>query len=165
MLGPALDRIDYEGLSKILTRVFAICHRAGILPPAPPEIQGMPMNVEYVSVLSQAQKATQAAGIERTFQIVGGLVGVDPSVMDNIDVDYAIEKYSDLLGNDPKLIRSQEALAQIRQKRQQDQQQAQQAQIAQQLSQGAKNLSQTDVGGGQNALQAMLGNSSGEGGQ
>ncbi len=165
MLGPALDRIDYEGLSKILTRVFAICHRAGILPPAPPEIQGMPMNVEYVSVLSQAQKATQAAGIERTFQIVGGLVGVDPSVMDNIDVDYAIEKYSDLLGNDPKLIRSQEALAQIRQKRQQDQQQAQQAQIAQQLSQGAKNLSQTDVGGGQNALQAMLGNSGGEGGQ
>ena len=164
MLGPALDRIDYEGLSKFLSRVFAIAHRAGILPPAPAEIQGMPMNVQYISVLSQAQQATQAAGIERIFQIVGGLVGVKPEIMDNIDTDFAVEEYSTLLGNNPKLIRSADALAQIRQANAQAAQQAQQADIAQKLSAGAKNLSGTDVGGGQNALQAMLGGTPGAGG-
>lgn len=164
MLGPALDRIDYEVLTPIMERVFSIAARAGVLPPAPPEIQGMPLNIEYVSVLSQAQKAAKAAGIERIFQIAGGLVGVVPEIMDNIDTDFSLEEYSDLLGNDPRTIRSQEQTAQIRQQRAQAQQQQQQAAIAQQLSQGAKNLSQTDVGGGQNALQSMLGNQ-GSGGQ
>jgi len=157
MLGPALDRIDFEVLTPIIDRVFAIANRAGILPPAPPEIQGMPLNIEYVSVLSQAQKAAAAAGIERILQLAGNLAGVDPTVMDNLDIDFSMEEMSDLLGNNPKMIRSQQALQAIRQQRAQSQQQAQQAQIAQQLSQGARNLSQTDVGGGQNALQAMLG--------
>ena len=123
------------------------------------------MNIEFVSMLAQAQKATAAAGIERLFQMVGGLVGVDPSVMDNVDVDEAIDEYSSLLNNSPKIIRSPEALIQIRQQRAQANQQAQQAQIAQQLSQGAANLSKTDVGGGQNALQAMLGQPGGGPGQ
>lgn len=157
MLGPVLERIDNEVLKPTLERVFAIANRAGILPPAPQEIQGAMINIEFVSMLAQAQAATQAAGIERVLQLVGGIVGVDPSVMDNIDVDYAVDKYSDLLGNDPKMIRSPDALAAIRQQRQQQMQQAQQAEIAQKLSMGAKNLSATDVGGGQNALQAMLG--------
>jgi hypothetical protein len=77
--------------------------------------------------------------------------------MDNIDIDYSLDKYSSLLNNDPKMIRSPEALAAIRKQRADAQAQAQQAQQAQMLSQGAKNLSQADIGGGQNALQAMVG--------
>jgi hypothetical protein len=165
MLGPVLERIDNEGLKPIIERVWAIAQRAGILPPAPPEVQGQMMNIEFVSMLARAQQATAAAGIERLFQVVGGLVGVDPSVMDNIDVDAAVEEYSSLLENNPRIIRGEQALQTIRQQRAQQQQQAQQAQIAQQLSQGAKNLSQTDVGGGQNALAAMFGQGSGPGGQ
>lgn len=157
MLGPVLERIDFEVLKPVLERVFAIANRAGILPPAPAEIQGQMMNIEFVSVLAQAQQATQAAGIERLFQITGGLVGVDPSVMDNIDIDFAVDKYSSLLGNDPRMIRAPDALQGIRQQRAQQQAQAQQADIAQKLSQGAANLSKTDVGGGQNALQQMQG--------
>ena len=77
--------------------------------------------------------------------------------MDNIDVDFAVERYSELKGNDPRMIRSPEQLAALRQKRAQQQQAEQQAQQAQQLSAGAKTLSQADIGGGQNALQAMVG--------
>ena len=67
--------------------------------------------------------------------MVGGLVGVDPSVMDNVDTDEAIDQYSSLLNNSPKIIRSPEALQQIRQQRAQQQAQAQQAEIAQKLCQ------------------------------
>jgi hypothetical protein len=161
MLGPVLERIDDEILKPVLERVFAVADRAGILPPPPPEIAGQMMNIEFVSMLAQAQKATSAAGIERLFQLVGGLVGVSPGVMDNIDIDEAVDIYSSLMNNSPKIIRSPEALAQIRAQAAQQQQQAHEAAIAQQLSVGAKNLSQTNVGGGTNALQAMLGGQGG----
>lgn len=157
MLGPVLERIDNEVLKPTIERVFAIAQRAGILPAAPPEIQGQLMNIEFVSMLAQAQQATAAAGIERVFSMAGNLVGVVPEIMDNIDTDYGLDKYSSLLNNDPKLIRSPDALAQIRADRAKQQQAAQQADIAQKLSQGAKNLAGADMGGGQNALQAMTG--------
>jgi hypothetical protein len=160
MLGPVLERIQYEMLSPIIERTFPIMSRAGILPPPPREVRGANIDIEYVSMLFQAQLASATSGIERTLQIAGGLVGVDPTVMDNIDIDFAIEKYSNLLNNDPRIIRSPQALQAIRQQRQQQQQQAQQAaqaEQAQKLAAGAKTLSETDVGGGKNALQSMLG--------
>lgn len=155
MLGPVLERIDNEGLKPIIERTWAIMSRAGIFPPAPAEIAGRELNIEFVSVLAQSQSATQSAGIERLFQIAGGLVGVDPAVMDNIDIDYALDKYSSLLNNDPRIIRSPDQLTQIRQQREAQQQQAQQAEMAEKLAKGAQTLSQTQVGGGQNALQAL----------
>ncbi len=161
MLGPVLERIDNEVLKPILERVFAMANRARILPPPPPEIAGQMMNIEFVSMLAQAQSAAQSASIERILSLAGNIVGVVPDILDNVDTDFALEKMSYLLNNDPKMIRSPEALAQIRQQRAQQQQQAQQAQMAQQLAMSAKNLSQTDIGGGQNALQQMLGGGGG----
>jgi hypothetical protein len=160
MLGPVLERIEYELLAPIVERVFAIMSRAGILPPAPADIQGQPINVEFVSMLATSQAAAATGGIERLFSVAGNLVGVDPAVMDNIDIDYAIDKYSSLMNNDPKIIRSPQELQSIRAQRakdQQAQQMAQQADTAQKMAAAGQTLSQTDVGGGQNALQKMTG--------
>jgi hypothetical protein len=156
MLGPALERIDNEVLRPVLDRVFAIANRAGILPPAPPEIAGQMITIDFVSMLAQAQQATRAGSIERVLSLAGNLVGVDPSVMDNIDIDYSLDKYSSLLNNDPKMIRSPEALEAIRTQRAQAQAQAQQAAMAQQYAQSAKNLAGADTSGN-NALTALLG--------
>ena len=65
MLGPVLERIDYEVLKPALERTWAIILRAGILPPAPPEVQGKELTIDFVSMLAQAQEATQASAIER----------------------------------------------------------------------------------------------------
>jgi hypothetical protein len=164
MLGPVLERIEYELLSPIIDRTFSVMSRAGVLPPAPREVQGQNIDIEYVSMLASAQLAAATSGIERTLQIAGGLVGVDPSVMDNIDIDFAVQKYSTLMNNDPKMIRSPEALQAMRKQRQeaaQAQQQAMQAEQANKLAAGAKTLSETDLGGGQNALTSMLGGGAG----
>jgi hypothetical protein len=152
LLGPALDRIDYEVLGPTIDRVFAIALRAGIIPPAPAEVQGQMMTIDYVSMLSQAQQATAAGGIERVVQFGGTLEGIKPGSMDNIDIDYAMEKYSKLLNNDPKMIRSPEMLQQIREEAKQQAQQAQQAALAEQLSKSAKNVSDLNLGGGQSAI-------------
>jgi hypothetical protein len=156
-LGPALERIDHEVLGPVLDRVFGIANRAGILPPAPEDIQGQAINVEYVSMLQQAQQAAASAGIERVLTLAGNLLAAKDDIMDNIDCDYALDKYSELLNNDPKMIRSPEATAAIREQRAKQQQEAAQAEQITALSQAGKNLGGTDVGGGINALQMMGG--------
>jgi hypothetical protein len=156
-LGPALERIDHEVLGPVLDRVFGIANRAGILPPAPEDIQGQAINVEYVSMLQQAQQAAASAGIERVLTLAGNLLAAKDDIMDNIDCDYALDKYSELLNNDPKMIRSPEATAAIREQRAKMQQEAAAAEQITALSAAGKNLGQTEVGGGINALQAMGG--------
>lgn len=157
LLGPALERIDHEGLGPIINRVFNIAQRAGILPPAPQEIAGQMINIDYVSMLSQAQQAASSGGIERVLQLAGNLLAAKPDIMDNIDTDYALDKMSKLLNNDPKMIRSPDAVMQIRQDRQQQQQAAQQAALAEQLSKAGANLASTNLGGGISALQSSGG--------
>lgn len=157
VLGPVLERIEHEGLKPVIERVFPIMARAGIFPPPPAEIAGKNIDIEFVSMLATAQAAASGSGIERIFQVAGSLAGIDPAIVDNIDFDYGFDKLSSLLNNDPKLIRSPEQLAGIRQQRQQQQQQQQQAELAEKLAAGAKTLSEADVGGGQNALQRMTG--------
>jgi hypothetical protein len=159
MLGPVFERVDNEGLRPIVERVYSIGSRAGIFPPPPPEIAGKELTVKFVSMLKLAEDATNAAAIQEVLALGGNLAGVDPSAMDNIDIDYAIEKFSSLKNNDPRLIRSPAQLQAIRAQRAQQQAQAQQADQAQKLAMGAKTLSQADVGGGQNALQALTGGS------
>ena len=160
MLGPVLERIEYELLSPVIERTFSVMSRAGVLPRPPAEIQGANIDIEYVSMLATAQLAAATSGIERTLQLAGGLAGVDPTVMDNIDIDFTLEKYSNLMNNDPRMIRSPQQLQQIRaqrQKQQQEQEQMAAAERAEKLAAGAKNLSDVDMGGGQNAVQRMLG--------
>lgn len=156
MLGPVFGRV-HDALGRFIDRVWGIMVRANIFPEPPQEIAGKAIDIEYISILSMAQDAAAAGGIERLFGISGNLVGVDPSAIDNVDIDYGLEKYSHLLNNDPKLIRSPEALAAIRADRARQAQLAQQAEMAEKLAAGAKTLSETDVGGGANALQAMTG--------
>jgi hypothetical protein len=160
MLGPVLERLQLELLQPAVERIYAIASRGGLLPPAPANIQGGDLQIEYISMLSIAQQASKTSGMDRIMQLAGNLAGADPQIMDKIDFDYLIERYNYLMNNDPKIIRPEEAVQKIRQMRDQQQQQAaaaQQADTAQKMATGAQTLSQTDLGGGQNALQQMLG--------
>lgn len=157
MLGPVLKRMDKEALSVIIERVFNMMVRARILPPAPPEIAGKSLDIEYFSMLAAAQDASEAGGIERVLNMAGGLAGVvGPEAMDNLDTDYAIAKFSNLMQNDPKLVRSPEQLVAIRQQRAQQAQQAQAVEMAEKLAAGAKTLSETQLGSS-SALQQLAG--------
>jgi hypothetical protein len=159
MLGPVLERLNHEGFAKIHDRVFGIASRAGILPPAPAEIQGHHINVEFTSMIELAQNANQATSVERLMQLAAQFAAVDPAILDNIDMDYGFDKISALLNNDPKLIRAPVQLAAIRAQRADQQKQAaiaQQADVAQKLAAGAKTAAETPVGGG-NLLTRLTG--------
>jgi Asp-tRNA(Asn)/Glu-tRNA(Gln) amidotransferase C subunit len=164
MLGPVLERLQLELLAPAIERTFAIAARHGLLPQAPGQIAGAELNIKYISMLSIAQQAAKTSGMDRILQLAGNLAGVDPQIMDVLDFDYFMKRYNFLMNNDPRIIRPDQAIDGIRQQRQQAQAEAQQQQAvaaqadtAQKLSAGAQTASQTDVGGGQNALQLAMG--------
>lgn len=157
MLGPFLERSQYELINPFITRIFSIMHRAGLIPPAPSEIRGASFDIQCISTLADAQKSTATTGIERLVAFVGNLAAAKQDVLDNVDFDEAVREYADLLGVTEKLIVAQKKRDEARQQRAQQMQAAQQAQMAAAAAQGGKVLSETDVGGGQNALQKMIG--------
>lgn len=155
MLGPVLERIYYELLKECVERTYSVAMRAGILPPAPKEIAGAPIQIQFVSMLSQAQQAAATTGIERVLQIAGNMAGVDPAIMDRIDMDYTLEKYSELMNNDPRIIRDDQEVDELRKKREQQQQAMQLAEMANKVAPAAANLANIDLGGGQTAAGMM----------
>lgn len=156
-LGPVLERFENEALDPSIDRVFNIMLRARLFPPIPRELANQHIRPEYISMLAMSQKAASTAAIERFAQFVGNLTAVDPGAMDNVDVDEMIDEYADLTGVSAKIVRSVADVMKIRAQRDKANQQASVLQQTMAGVQGAKTLSETDVGGGQNALQAMLG--------
>src|SRR5229473_2254149 len=156
MLGPVFQRLYNEVFTPIIDRVWGIMLRANILPPPPPEVAGKNIEVKFSSLLEISQNAAQAGSIERMFQIAGQVAGIDPAATDNLDFDMALDIYSSLLNNSPRIIRSPAQLTAIRQARQQQQQAEQQAQQMEAMTKAGANASQIDVGGGQNLVQRMV---------
>ena len=157
MLGPFLERSQFELINPMIERVFYMMHRAGLVPPAPPEIRNRAFDIETISTLSDAQKSTATTGIERLVAFVGNLAAAKPEVLDNVDMDETVREYADLIGVTQKLIVEQQKRDALRKQRMQQAQMQQAAQMSMAGVQGAKTLSETDVGGGQNALQKMIG--------
>jgi hypothetical protein len=126
MLGPVVERLNNELLDPLVETVFERLLSAGALPPPPEELQGTDLNIEYVSILAQAQKMAVVNSVDRLVGSIGQISAIKPEALDRFDADYYVEMMADKLGVDPKLIVSAENAALVRQQR------AQQMQIAQQ---------------------------------
>lgn len=118
----------------------------------------MTIEIQYVSILSSAQKAVGTIPTERLLQLVGNLAGVYPEVLDvpnpaNLIRDYAID-----IGVKASGLNTEEEVQAKKQARAQETASAQALAAADSISQSAANLSKAEVGGGQNALQQILGN-------
>jgi hypothetical protein len=162
LLGPVLERILGEGLGKAIDRVWSIMIRGRLLPTPPEALRGPPtgIQVDYVSMLAMAQRGLATAAIEKLWAFAGNISAVRPSVLDGLDEDATIEEYAHALGVSPKLLRSEKDIAAMRQAQAQQQQAAAMAQAVPVAADSAKTLSDTDVGGGINALQLALGTQS-----
>lgn len=146
MLGPVLERLHNELLDPLIETTFARALAAGILSPAPPEMHGVEINVEFVSMLAQAQKAIGANSVDRWMGNVGVIAQYKPDILDKIDTDYWAEAYADMLGVDPKYIIPTEKVALVRKGRADMQAQAANAQIAEQQSKAIGNLAGASMG-------------------
>jgi hypothetical protein len=115
-LGPVLERSKDELHDPMIDRAFAMMDRAGLLPPPPDELRGMKLKVEYISVMAQAQKLVGVVGHERFLQGASSLVAVWPEARHKINVFQAIDDYNEMLGNNPKLVRTDDEAQALAQK-------------------------------------------------
>lgn len=138
MLGPVLERLHNELLDPMISMTFERMITAGIVPPPPMELQGMEINVEFVSMLAQAQRAIGTNSVDRFVGNLGAIAGMKPEVLDKFDADKWADHYSDMLGVDPELITPDDQVALIRQQRAQAEQAAQQQAM---MVQGADTMS------------------------
>ena len=148
MLGPVVERLSNELLDPLVECTFQFLSDAGLLPMPPEEMQGHDLNIEYTSILAQAQKAVAVNGIDRYVASMAGLAQFKPEVLDKFDADKWADIYSDKLGVDPELIMPQDKVDSIRNARAKQMAIAQQQEAMRQGSQVIKNLGQTSTESG-----------------
>lgn len=157
-IGPVVDRLNQDLLDPLVEITFEIMMKQGLIPPPPQAMSKQPMKVEYTSIIAQAQKALSAGGIEQFTGYVMKIQEIkpeDPSVLDKVNFDEAIDHYGDSLTLPPGIVRDDDAVAKLRAARAQQQQKQQQLAQAEQASKTAKNLASAPTSGG-NALSDLL---------
>ena len=140
MLGPVLERLHNELLDPLVDITFTRMIQAGIVPPAPEELQGMDLNVEFVSMLAQAQRAIGTNSVDRFVGNLGAIAQMKPDVLDKFDSDQWADIYADMLGVDPSLIIADKEVAMVRNARNQAMAAKEQVAAVEQASKATRNL-------------------------
>lgn len=140
LLGPILARLEDEFLKPLVDRVFNIMIRRQIITTAeiPEVLQNRNIHPRFSSTIARAQKSSELLPFERTIQVMAPLVQADPTIMDNINGDEALQVVAKIQNLDQRLLRTRDEVAQIRQAKAQA---AQQAAAAQQQAQDVDNAS------------------------
>ena len=164
VLGPVIEGLLGESLQPKLRRIFGILKRKKMIPPVPKSLQGVPLDIQFVSILALAQKAASTTGVEGLARMAAAMSPIWPEVKDNIDPDQMIRQYSELLGNKQSLMRGPDMTAHIREKQQEmvkQQQQMQQMQVGAKTASDAAGAAATvagiPVGQGKSALEQIMG--------
>jgi hypothetical protein len=157
MLGPVLERLHNELLSPLIDITFDRLSDAGVLPPAPPELSEADIDIEFVSVLAQAQRAVATSGMERLFNTAMAMAQVKPDVLDKLDFDQAIDDMADAQGVNPALVVPDDVVARLREERATAMQKAQAAANAPQAVESAKTASEIDVTNMRDVMQSLQG--------
>lgn len=153
-IGPVLEQLNQDVLDPLIDNQFYLMNQQGLIPPAPPEIQGSELKIEYISVMAQAQKMVGIGAMDRLLQTASAIIQMNPGSANKIDFDQFIDQYADSLGTSPRIVRTDEKVEEIRQAQAQAQQAQQQLESINNLANTAKTLSETSTGG-DNALSAL----------
>jgi hypothetical protein len=140
LLGPVVGRFTQEVLDPALTRLFNMLMRNGRLPEPPEIMAGHEFDIIYISQLAKAQRHAEILSLEKTLLTVGDIAQFIPEVLDKINADEAVDLIAEINGVDPKIIRDDEAVREIRELRmiQQEQEEEQMA-----LAQAAETIAKT----------------------
>lgn len=156
LMGPHLGRVQAEFLDPLIGRTFALLSRAGQIAPPPPALMeaGGSLEIEYVSPMARAQKASEAMAVARTLEVMIPLAQIDPSVADGLDGDEALKVVGEANGIPARVLRSPEAIAERRKAREQQQALMMMSEQAPKVAQAAKagaEAQQIAAGGGKQA--------------
>jgi hypothetical protein len=99
MLGPVLSSIDDEFLDPFINLVSFFAEKNGIIT-VPPDIAEdiADLDIEYISSVHLAQKASELGVLDRFMSFTGGIGQVMPTVLENVNYDSVVRLYASMLG-------------------------------------------------------------------
>lgn len=157
VLGPVIDLFENDVASPIIQRVVRIMQRRGMLKPLPQSMQGLPLKIQYLSLMRLAQRATETVAMKDGFATMGTLslaaknAGV-PDPMRKINLEGALERYLELNNFPMDLVYSDTTVAEHDEARAAAVEKGKQEQAASSLAKpavdAARVLSETPVDGG-----------------
>lgn len=168
ILGPVVQRMQFEFLGRIIERVYNILDRAHAFPePQDPELAQMlasqEIKIEYISPLAQAQKMSGLVNIEQAVAFAGNLAQFDPTILKKLNWSETLNQYFALVGAPAAIKRTDDeynALVEQEQAQaaqmQQEAQAAQMVQAAAPAAQAAKNATEA-ANAGNPVLQQLMG--------
>ena len=139
------ERLHNELLQPLVTLTFGHMVDRGMFPPAPPELEETDLEVEFISMLAQAQQAVGASQDDRFQMVMQNLSQTHPESLDLLDPDAYLRQYARKIGMDPQSLRSPDEVAEMRQMRGQLQQAQEQLAALQQAAPAARAVAETQA--------------------
>lgn len=156
VLGTVLESFN-ETLEHMTDRQFAMMSRAGMIPEAPEELQGVALKVEYTSIMAQAQKSVGLANLKDwvyTIAEVAKLTG-DPRVLRKANLPQWLDEFSQRSGIPPRLVLTDEEFEEAESAAAEQQQAMLRTEQAEMEANAASKLAGADTSG-KNALTDLL---------
>lgn len=155
LLSPLLEQV-HSGLKTVMEWIFVQCMEKGYIPDPPAQIAGGELEIEFVSMLAQAQKVQKISAMERWATFTINLSqSIDPILAKKINGGKLIDDYANWVNINPEQVTPTEEVDKLREAQAQKQEQAEQMAQIEQGSQVLKNVGGADAFGGE--LMARLG--------
>lgn len=156
-LGPLLEQTNDDMLDPLIDIAYILMEAAGQIPPPPPELDGVDLKIEYISVMAQAQKMVGVSSLERYASFAGEIAAgtEDPRARLKTKWDEVLDEYADRTDINPKLIRTDEEIDAIMEEQKEAAEKRQALENAQMAGKAAKDLSGAQLES-DSALKRML---------
>ena len=154
VLGPVLHRSYLEDIGVVVKRVYGILRRKKLVPELP---AGEGAEIEFSNILSDVQKASDVATLERFTAFAAQVIPVWPEAQAKVNILDVIKQYAEGLGVRPTVLNDDEAVAEAGAAQDEMAQLMQTSEVAKNFGSAAASAGGVEVGGGLNAVQSLLG--------
>ncbi|MBQ8172535.1 MAG: hypothetical protein IJ034_01160 [Mailhella sp.] len=117
LIGPVVERLIKELLEPVIQRTFALMREWGALPPLPPGVSFAELDVDFESVLAQAQHRMATSTMDQGLAFIMQAAQAMPQILDIVDCDAMGRAYLDRLGVPPSCLRDSVAIENMRRQR------------------------------------------------
>jgi len=154
VLGPVLHRSYLDDIGVVVKRVYGICARKKLVPELP-DAEGA--QIEFSNILSDVQKASDVATLERFTAFIGQIIPAWPEAQPKVNILDIVKQYAEGLGVRPSALNEDEKVQEAVTPQNEMAQLLQTSEVAKNFGAAGQSLGNVDVGGGMNAVQSLLG--------
>jgi len=147
LLTPTMGRQQSEALGPLIERELSLLAEHRVLPPMPQALREANGEYEivYDSPMSRMQRAEELVGVQRTMELLAPFAQLRPEVLDVFDDDKLARLTAEVSGVPTPVLRSPEAVRQLRAERAQAAQDQQMVESAQPIAGAMKDVAQANA--------------------